>query len=30
MRTGECTADRRLKLRRYETLQKGDELYVVI
>ena len=30
LRTGECTADRRLKLRRYETLQKGDDLYVVV
>jgi nitrite reductase/ring-hydroxylating ferredoxin subunit len=30
MKTGECTADRRLKLRRYETVQKGDDLYVIV
>ena len=30
LRTGECTADRRLRLRRYEVLQKGDDLYVVV
>ncbi len=30
LRTGECVADRRLKLRRYEVVQKGDDLYVVV
>ena len=29
MRTGECVSDRKLKLRRYQTVQKGDDLYVV-
>ena len=29
MRTGECVSDRRLKLRRYKIVQKGDDLYVV-
>jgi nitrite reductase/ring-hydroxylating ferredoxin subunit len=29
MRTGECVSDRKLKLKRYKVLQKGDELYVV-
>ena len=29
MKTGECVADRKLKLRRYEVVQKGDELYVL-
>jgi nitrite reductase/ring-hydroxylating ferredoxin subunit len=28
LRTGECAADRKLKLRRYEVVQKGDDLYV--
>jgi len=28
LKTGECVADRRLKLRRYEVVQKGDDLYV--
>lgn len=27
--TGECAADRRLRLRRYDVIQKGDEIYVV-
>jgi nitrite reductase/ring-hydroxylating ferredoxin subunit len=27
--TGECAADRRLRLRRYEVVEKGDEIYVV-
>ena len=30
LRTGECVADRRLKLRRYQVVQKGDDLYVVV
>jgi len=29
MKTGECVADRRLKLKRYEVVEKGDGLYVV-
>jgi nitrite reductase/ring-hydroxylating ferredoxin subunit len=29
MKTGECVSDRRLKLRKYKVLQKGDEIYVV-
>lgn len=29
MRTGEHVSDRRLKLKRYEVVQKGDEVYVV-
>lgn len=28
--TGECTADRRLKLRRYELVEKGDDLFVKV
>jgi len=28
--TGECAADRRLRLRRYEVVEKGDEIYVVV
>lgn len=27
--TGECAADRRLRLKKYEVVQKGDEIYVV-
>lgn len=27
--TGECAADRRLRLRNYEVTQRGDEIYVV-
>lgn len=27
--TGECVSDRRLRLRRYQVVQKGEELYVV-
>jgi nitrite reductase/ring-hydroxylating ferredoxin subunit len=30
MKTGECVSNRKLKLRRYEVVQKGDELYVVM
>jgi nitrite reductase/ring-hydroxylating ferredoxin subunit len=29
MLTGECVADRKLKLRKYPVLQKGDDIYVV-
>ena len=29
MKTGECVSDRKLKLRRYKVVQKGDELYVI-
>jgi nitrite reductase/ring-hydroxylating ferredoxin subunit len=28
--TGECAADRRLRLRRYEVVEKGDDIYVVV
>src|SRR6202030_1041034 len=28
IRTGECVSDRKLKLRKYEVIQKGDEVYV--
>jgi nitrite reductase/ring-hydroxylating ferredoxin subunit len=29
MKTGECVSDRRMKLRKYQVVQKGDEVYVV-
>jgi nitrite reductase/ring-hydroxylating ferredoxin subunit len=29
MKTGECVSDRKLRLKKYKTVQKGDELYVV-
>jgi nitrite reductase/ring-hydroxylating ferredoxin subunit len=29
MKTGECVSDRKMKLRKYPVLQKGDEVYVV-
>ncbi len=29
LKTGECVGDRRLKLRKYEVVQKGDDIYVV-
>ncbi len=29
MKTGECVSDRRLKLRKFRVLQKGDNVYVV-
>ena len=29
IKTGECVSDRKLKLRRYKIVQKGDEVYVV-
>ena len=28
MKTGECVSDRKLKLRKYEVIEKGDEVYV--
>lgn len=28
--TGECAADRRLRLHRYEVVERGDEIYVVV
>ena len=27
--TGECVGDRRLKLRKYDVVQRGDDIYVV-
>jgi nitrite reductase/ring-hydroxylating ferredoxin subunit len=30
IKTGECVGDRRLKLRKYEVVRRGDELFVVI
>ena len=29
IKTGECVSDRKLKLRRYKVVQKGDDVYVV-
>jgi nitrite reductase/ring-hydroxylating ferredoxin subunit len=29
LKTGECVADRRLRLRKYEVVERGDEVYVV-
>jgi nitrite reductase/ring-hydroxylating ferredoxin subunit len=29
LKTGECAADRKLKLRKYEVVQKGEDVYVV-
>jgi nitrite reductase/ring-hydroxylating ferredoxin subunit len=29
MKTGECVSDRKMKLRKYQILQKGDEIYVL-
>jgi nitrite reductase/ring-hydroxylating ferredoxin subunit len=29
MRTGECVSDRKLKLKSYDVIQKGDDIYVV-
>src|ERR1700694_5735234 len=29
MKTGECVADRKLKLRKYKVVEKGDEVYVL-
>jgi nitrite reductase/ring-hydroxylating ferredoxin subunit len=30
LRTGECAADRRLRLRRYEVVERGEEIYVLV
>jgi nitrite reductase/ring-hydroxylating ferredoxin subunit len=29
IKTGECASDRRMKLKKYPVLKKGDEIYVV-
>ena len=29
MKTGECVSDRKMKLKKYKVLEKGDDLYVV-
>jgi nitrite reductase/ring-hydroxylating ferredoxin subunit len=29
MKTGECISDRRMKLKKYQVVEKGDEVYVV-
>jgi nitrite reductase/ring-hydroxylating ferredoxin subunit len=29
MRTGECVSNRKMKLKKYKTVQKGEDLYVV-
>jgi nitrite reductase/ring-hydroxylating ferredoxin subunit len=29
MKTGECVGDRKLKLRKYEVVQRGEDIYVV-
>jgi len=29
IKTGECVSDRKMKLRNYQVVEKGDELYVV-
>jgi nitrite reductase/ring-hydroxylating ferredoxin subunit len=29
MKTGECVSDRKLKLKKYKVLQKGEDVYVV-
>jgi nitrite reductase/ring-hydroxylating ferredoxin subunit len=28
MKTGECVSDRKMKLRKYKIVQKGDDIYV--
>lgn len=30
IRTGECVGDRRLKLRKYDVVRRGDEIFVVV
>ncbi len=30
LKTGECVGDRRLKLRRFEVVRRGDDIFVVI
>jgi len=29
MKTGECVSDRRMKLRKYKVVRKGDDIYVI-
>ena len=29
MKTGECVSDRKMRLRKYQVVEKGDEVYVV-
>jgi nitrite reductase/ring-hydroxylating ferredoxin subunit len=29
LKTGECIGDRKLKLRKYEVVKRGEEIYVV-
>jgi nitrite reductase/ring-hydroxylating ferredoxin subunit len=29
MKTGECVSDRKMKLRQYKIVQKGDDIYVI-
>jgi len=29
MKTGECVSDRKMKLKKYQVVEKGDEVYVV-
>jgi nitrite reductase/ring-hydroxylating ferredoxin subunit len=29
MKTGECVSDRKMKLKKYKVLQKGEDVYVV-
>jgi hypothetical protein len=29
MKTGECVSDRKMKLKKYKTVQQGEDLYVV-
>jgi nitrite reductase/ring-hydroxylating ferredoxin subunit len=30
IKTGECAADRRLRLKKYKVVRKGDEIYVAV
>ena len=30
LKTGECVGDRKLKLRKYNVVKRGDEIFVVI
>ena len=30
LKTGECIGDRKLKLRKYNVVKRGDEMFVVI
>ena len=30
LKTGECVGDRRLKLRKYDVVRRGDDIYIVI